>query len=133
MLERIKREPALVSGLVSAIILLVVAFGFTLTPEQIGGIMAVVVAGLALFTRSQVVPANAVTAYQTIQGETVTGKAAPPEGEPAAVVTNGDDYAGLDIPDHPNELGAYDTGSLLFALACIVVIICGAIFIIRAL
>lgn len=46
------------------------------------------------------------------------------------------EYSGLDKLDgldtRRDETGAYDTGSLLFALACIVVIICGAIFIIRA-
>lgn len=56
ILDRIRREPALVTGLVSAGIALLVAFGLELTGEQTGAIMAVVVAVLAVVTRSQVTP-----------------------------------------------------------------------------
>ena len=56
MFDRIKSEPALLIGLVGAIIALVVSFGFKLSPDQIGGIMALVSAGLAFVTRSQVTP-----------------------------------------------------------------------------
>lgn len=56
MLNIIKREPALVSGLIAAIIALVTAFGMHLSEEQVGGIMAVVAALLAFITRSQVTP-----------------------------------------------------------------------------
>lgn len=50
------REPALILGAVQAAIALVVAFGFDLTAEQIGGILAFTAAVLALITRSQVTP-----------------------------------------------------------------------------
>ena len=51
-----KREPALFSGLVNSVIALVVSFGLQLTADQIGAIMAVTSAVLALVTRRQVAP-----------------------------------------------------------------------------
>ena len=54
--QRIKREPALVAGVVSAVIALAVSFGADLSSEQVGAIMAVVAAVTALFTRQQVTP-----------------------------------------------------------------------------
>jgi hypothetical protein len=36
------------------------------------------------------------------------------------------------VEDHPDERGAYDTGSLLIALACIVVIAVGVVWLIRS-
>ena len=98
VVERIKREPALVVGFVSALIALLLAFGIPLNNEQVGGIMAVVVAVLAFVTRAQVTPNVSVAAKETPQGEVVTGPAAPPAGEPAAVVTS-DDGTGLVDPD----------------------------------
>lgn len=56
MIDRIRREPALVSGLVSAVIALAVSFGADLSSEQVGAVMAVVAAVLAVVTRSQVTP-----------------------------------------------------------------------------
>lgn len=56
MLERIKAEPVLVTGLVRALILCVTAFGLSLSPEQVAGIMLVVEAGLAFVTRASVTP-----------------------------------------------------------------------------
>jgi hypothetical protein len=56
MLDRIKREPALVTGFVSSVIALVVAFGLHLSTGQVGAIMAVVGAALAFVTRSKVSP-----------------------------------------------------------------------------
>lgn len=144
ILERIKNEPALLLGLISAAISLALAFGLSLSEEQIGGIMAVVVAVLALVTRSQVVAFRRVESYQTVQGETVTGPAAPPEGRPAETVATGPaDVSHLDRLDgirHPEEAptgrhpeeGAVDTG-ILVALACIVVIICGIVWLVQTL
>lgn len=54
--QRIKREPALVAGVISAVIALAVSFGADLSSEQTGAIMAVVAAVTALFTRQQVTP-----------------------------------------------------------------------------
>lgn len=53
----IRSEPALVVGLVEAVLVLVVAFGLDLTVEQTGAILAVVVAIGAVATRAQVSPA----------------------------------------------------------------------------
>ena len=142
--ERIKNEPALAIGLVSSVIALALAFGFTLSDEQVGGIMAVVVAVLALVTRSQVTPTRAVAA-EVVKGEVVTGEAVPPAGEPATVVTADtgglsrlDRLDGIRHPEesqpsarHPEE-GAVDT-SILLALACIVVIICGLVWLVQTL
>lgn len=51
------REPAMVLAFVQALIVLVVAFGLRLTPEQTGAILAVTALALGLITRSQVTPA----------------------------------------------------------------------------
>ncbi len=61
MLNILKREPALASGFVAAVIALVVAFGLDLSSEQIGSIMAVVAAALAVVTRANVTPVNPPT------------------------------------------------------------------------
>lgn len=136
IIERIKNEPALLIGLISSIISLFLAFGIELSDKQVGGIMAVVVAVLALVTRNKVVAFRRVESYQTIQGETVTGPAAPPEGRPAETVVDPAraDLSNLDRLDgirHPEE-GAVDT-SILLALACVVVILCGLVWLFQAL
>ena len=56
ILDRIRREPALVTGLVGAVIALGVSFGLELSGEQTGAIMALVSAILAVVTRQQVTP-----------------------------------------------------------------------------
>jgi hypothetical protein len=56
MLDRIKREPALVAGLVAATIALLAAFGLPLTSEQVGAILALTNAVLALLVRKVVTP-----------------------------------------------------------------------------
>ena len=56
MWQRIQNEPALVSGVISALLALLVSFGLGLSGEQIGGIMAVTSAVLAILVRSQVAP-----------------------------------------------------------------------------
>jgi hypothetical protein len=52
----LKREPALIAGLIQAILALAVAFGFDLTSEQVGAILAVTGALLAVVVRQQVTP-----------------------------------------------------------------------------
>jgi hypothetical protein len=56
MLDRIKSEPAVVAGIVQAVLALVVAFGLDLTTEQVAAILGVTAAVLALVVRSQVTP-----------------------------------------------------------------------------
>lgn len=50
------REPAVILGLLAAVIALLLAFGVELSKEQQGAITAVVVALLAFVTRSKVSP-----------------------------------------------------------------------------
>lgn len=56
MLDKIRSEPVLVTGLVQAVIGLIVAFGVGLTGEQTAAILAVTAAVLALVARSKVTP-----------------------------------------------------------------------------
>lgn len=58
MLDRIRNEPALVSGFVQTVLALVVAFGLNLSTEQTAAILAVTAAGLALLVRSKVTPVD---------------------------------------------------------------------------
>lgn len=50
------REPALIAGLIQAVLGLLLAFGVNLSQEQVGAIMAVTAAVLALVVRSRVTP-----------------------------------------------------------------------------
>jgi hypothetical protein len=56
MLERIKNEPSLVSGLIVALLTLGAAFGLNLTGEQTAAITAAGGAILAFIVRGQVTP-----------------------------------------------------------------------------
>lgn len=49
-----RRDPALFYGLVNSVIALVVSFGLSLSADQIGALLAVTSAVLALATRRQV-------------------------------------------------------------------------------
>ena len=51
-----KTEPALIMGLVTAALALVVSFGLDLSVEQVGAIVAVSAAILGVVTRSKVTP-----------------------------------------------------------------------------
>jgi hypothetical protein len=46
----------LIAGLVQAVLALLVTFGVALTPEQVGSILALTAAFLALVVRSRVTP-----------------------------------------------------------------------------
>jgi hypothetical protein len=56
MLERLRNEPVLVTGLLTAVLALLAAFGLPLSDEQVGSILAVAAAGLALVARRKVTP-----------------------------------------------------------------------------
>lgn len=56
LIERIKAEPVLVTTLVGAILSLLVAFNVPVTDAQAAAIIGVIVAVLAIFTRSKVSP-----------------------------------------------------------------------------
>lgn len=50
------REPALIVGLVEALLVLAVAFGLDLTAEQVAAVTGVAVIAGAVLTRSKVTP-----------------------------------------------------------------------------
>lgn len=54
----LKNEPALVSGLIQAILGLLLAFGVSLDDKQVGSIMAVTAVILAIAVRMVVTPTN---------------------------------------------------------------------------
>lgn len=58
VVARIRREPALVAGLVQALLAALVAFGVPLSPEQTAAVLAVSAAVLAFVVRRQVTPTN---------------------------------------------------------------------------
>lgn len=64
-----------------------------LTKEQLTlgtALVGAATLGIGFYVRGQVVPLEDTAAYKDKTGEIVTGPAAPPEGEPAAVVTDED-------------------------------------------
>jgi hypothetical protein len=61
VLSLVQAEPALVAGVIQAVLGLALAFGLDLSNEQVGAIMAVVAAILALAVRSQVTPTPSTT------------------------------------------------------------------------
>jgi uncharacterized membrane protein YvlD (DUF360 family) len=56
MIKIIRQEPALIAGLVTAAVALVIAFGVKMSADQVGAITAAVGAVLAVIVRSQVTP-----------------------------------------------------------------------------
>lgn len=56
LIEKLRNEPVLVTGFVTAVLGLLVAFGLELSDEQIGAILAVVGAALAIVARQKVTP-----------------------------------------------------------------------------
>lgn len=52
------KEPALIAGLIQAVLGLLLAFGVQLSQEQVGAVMAVTAAVLALVVRSRVTPVD---------------------------------------------------------------------------
>lgn len=57
MLYRLRTEPAVIVGLLETLLALFMAFGLSLSDEQVGAIMAVAVAVGGLFVRQNVYPA----------------------------------------------------------------------------
>ena len=66
LIERFRTEPALVTGVVSAAIALGTAFGLNLSADQVGAIMAFVVAAMAIVVRQQVTPTIKVSAERDL-------------------------------------------------------------------
>lgn len=64
-MELVKNEPVLISGFIATVLALFLAFGVNLSTDQIGAIMAVVTAGLAIAARMFVTPVNKLTSPPT--------------------------------------------------------------------
>ena len=58
ILDRIRNEPALVAGVLQALLALLLAFGVPLSDEQVGAIVALSAAVLAVVVRQRVTPNN---------------------------------------------------------------------------
>jgi hypothetical protein len=58
----VRTEPALVIGLLQAVIAVAVSFGLHLSPEQVGALVALLAAAGAVFVRRQVTPVAGVPA-----------------------------------------------------------------------
>ena len=56
----LKNEPVLITGLVTTVLALLLAFGVNLSQEQVGSIMAVVAAVVSILTRALVTPNNKI-------------------------------------------------------------------------
>jgi hypothetical protein len=70
----LSKEPAVLVGLVQAVLALAVSFGLDLTPEQVGAIMAVTSALLALLVRQAVVSPATIAKAEEIS-QPITGLA----------------------------------------------------------
>lgn len=81
-----KNEPAVVSGLILAAIALATAFGLDLSNEQVGAITAFVSAAMSFVVRSQVTPSVRVSAERDKTGHDVAGEAVAPEIAPETPV-----------------------------------------------
>jgi len=73
-MQMLAKEPALIVGFLEAVLALAVAFGLDLDAGQVGAIMSVVTASLALLLRQAVV-APATIAQSADVPQTVTGLA----------------------------------------------------------
>jgi hypothetical protein len=54
--KRLLNEPVMIAGAVRAVILAVMAFGFTVSPEQLAAVMLALESVLSLLTRTLVTP-----------------------------------------------------------------------------
>ncbi|WP_028471728.1 hypothetical protein [Nocardioides alkalitolerans] len=88
MLERVVREPTLVTGVIVTTFGLAVALGLPITPEVTGGVVGVIGAVFALL-RLLLVPAGEVVAQQK------PGKALPEAG-PASPLPTGTPIVSID-------------------------------------
>lgn len=88
--EKLQREPALLVGLVTAILSLLVSFGIDISDESQAAIVALVIAVGAIIIRQSVTPNVSVGAHQDDlepPGHMVAGDASPiPNDTPVDVV-----------------------------------------------
>lgn len=106
ILDLLRREPAALSGIVTALITLGAAFGLQLSGEQTSAITAFVALLSSLIVRLLVTPTSATAAETTSDGTTVAGPASPiPDGTPVDVVPD------LEVPqssDTKADAATYD-------------------------
>ncbi len=74
MWRKVLDEPVAIGALFRACLLALMAFGFTITNEQMAAVMLVVELALALFTRAKVTPMS--TLPPGVAGEIADNKAA---------------------------------------------------------
>lgn len=115
VIEYLKREPAVLLSLIPVVVTLLAAFGWNLSAEQVAAITAAVSFMVGVVTRMFVTP-----------NVTVEEKVAVAQSVGLAAGANSPDYE----PRH--EAGNYNTGSLLVAIACIVIIAVGVVWLFRA-
>ena len=125
ILAKVRREPALLVAFVTAVLILLTEFGVELTSGQQAAIIGVIIAIGAIIVRQSVTPNVSVGALEDDQGshsgELMAGQASDvPTGDPVDVVVR-------------DEQGAYDAGNLLVALAALVLILCGLVWLLRNL
>ena len=58
VVETVKAEPALIAGALQALLALLLAFGVPMTDEQVGAILALSAAVLAIVVRQRVTPTD---------------------------------------------------------------------------
>lgn len=116
--NRIQHEPALLVGLVTAVLSLLVAFGVDLSDERQAAIIAVVIAVGAIIVRQAVTPNIAVGAHEDDQsgyldsGTLVAGEASSiPNDTPVDVVRK-------------DEFGHGSSSTLITVAAVLVIIVC---------
>jgi hypothetical protein len=56
MFDKIRNEPVLITGLIQAVLALAITFGLGVSEEQVGAILAVAAAALAIVARQKVTP-----------------------------------------------------------------------------
>lgn len=122
--KRLLEEPVLLSQIAALVVAGLAAWGLPLTDAQELVVMGVAALVAALVGRSQVTPLVKTGAAEDHDGELLAGPAAPvPEDTPVDVVPKGVPF---------DERGAYDS-SLLVAIACVVVILCGLVWLVQRL
>ena len=95
IIDKVRREPALLVAFVSAVLILLTEFGVDLTAGQQASIVGVIIAIGAIVVRQSVTPNISVGALEDDQsnpnGELMAGQAAGvPTGDPVDVVARED-------------------------------------------
>ena len=95
IIDKVRREPALLVAFVTAVLILLTEFGVDLTAGQQASIIGVIIAIGAIIVRQSVTPNISVGALEDDQGnpngELMAGQASSvPDGDPVDVVARED-------------------------------------------